>query len=119
MAPSPPPEAVFRAPQQADQTAGRPRDDCAGPSLLDLMWNTLLEEMTALLPGGDYHEDAFQGLKSKSESEDEYQSWAEERARIMGVCQGITACIALVINPYVPNLDAVRAEAMERWGSRA
>ncbi len=106
---------VFQAPEPADQSAGRPRASCAGPSLLDLMWGTLLAEMHELMPGGDYAVEQEPVHGALEEKEDERDAWFQERARLQGACQGITACIALVMNPYYPDLDAVRQEALTRW----
>lgn len=36
----------------------------------------------------------------------------------VGEATGIARVIALFTNPYKPNLDAVRAEAMHRWEER-
>ena len=103
------PEAVFQAPG-----AQHPRQDCAGPSLLEQMWATLIEEMDALMPGGEYADEPAHVAEGRYDGTGGSE-WHEERARLRGVCQGVTACIALVINPYAPNLDAVRADAVTRW----
>jgi hypothetical protein len=102
------PEAKFQAP------APQPRKDCAGPSLLELMWASLLDELAQLMPGGEYHEDERPKSSVPEELEIEID-WTEERARVQGACQGISACIALVLNPYHPNVDAVKAEAVTWW----
>jgi hypothetical protein len=100
-------------PQAVFQTAN-PRQSCAGPSLLEQMWATLLEELNDLMPGGQYHEDAFDDQQVHPDGLGR-REWVEERARVQGACQGISACIALVLNPYLPDIDAVKAEAIARW----
>lgn len=105
----PVPQAVF-------QPAAGPRESCAGPSLLEQMWATLIDEMDALMPGGDYHDDAEPGWSTEMAGDGiDHNGWTEERARIQGACQGIAVCIALVLNPYRPNIDEVRTEAAMRW----
>ncbi len=105
------PQAVFQQPSE------HPRQSCAGPSLLELMWTTLIEELSSLMPGGEYHEDQKGDAMLEAVAGDgtEYEKWAEERARVQGACQGIASCIALVLNPYFPNVDDVKAEAITRW----
>lgn len=119
MAKTPDHIVVKVVPQAVFQPAGTPRPSCAGPSLLEQMWSTLLEEMDAIMPGGDYHEDAFEGHEApQDEQQMAYAEWRDERARIQGACQGIAVCIALVQNPYRPNIDEVRTEAAMRWADR-
>jgi hypothetical protein len=42
---------------------------------------------------------------------DDVQKWAEWR----GQAQGIAYALAVLTNPYAPDVDKIRAEAMERW----
>lgn len=107
---------MAKVPQVEFKPAANPRPDCAGPSLLEQMWATLVDEMDQLMPGGYYHDEAKPDPTVAAM--DEERAWAEERARIQGACQGIAVCIALVINPYRPNIDEVRTEAAMRWQDR-
>lgn len=34
------------------------------------------------------------------------------------ICQGMAEIIAIFTDPYNPDVDAIRAEAMERWEAR-
>lgn len=107
---------VRPVPQAVFQPADTHREGCAGPSLLDLMWASLVDELASLMPGGEYHEDAEPGWSLGQQGDGASTTgWTEERARIQGACQGIAACIALVLNPYFPNVDDVKAEAVTRW----
>lgn len=73
--------------------------DVAGKSVLDLLWE---------------HLDAFV---------DELMAPAHEggeldRAERKGHAYGMAEAIAVITNPYHPDIDAVRADAMERWEER-
>lgn len=74
-------------------------NDVAGKSLLDLLWEHLDQFMDDLMApaheGGDL-----------------------EQAELKGRAYGMAHAIALVTNPYHPDLDTVRADAVERWESR-
>lgn len=66
-------------------------DECAGKSLLQLMWEELDTIMERLMTEGAANEDD------------------------RGMALGVAYCIALVTNPYHVDIEAVREEAMERW----
>ena len=68
---------------------------CEGRSLLEMMW----EELDAV----------FERLISDNPAAD---------GRDEGRAEGIATCIAIVQQPYNPNLDSVREEAMARWETR-
>lgn len=65
---------------------------CAGKSLHEILWDELMTIMDRLMTG--------------CEAED---------GRDPGRAEGVAYCIAIFQNPYAPNIDSVRAEAMERW----
>lgn len=69
-----------------------------GPSILETMWGRLVTETDALMD-----------LSS--------QGWAEGdvvRNRLIGKCLGMAEMIAILLNPYNPNVDEVRTEVMRR-----
>lgn len=71
-----------------------------GKSLLDLLWEQLdqfVDEYQEMTDGG-FLEEAV----------------AEARGR----AHAAAVCVALVTNPYSPQVDAIKAEAMERWEQR-
>lgn len=65
---------------------------CAGKSLHEILWDELMTIMDRLMTG--------------CEAED---------GRDPGRAEGVAYCIAIFQNPYAPNIEGVRAEAMERW----
>lgn len=70
--------------------------DVAGKSVLDLLWEHL-----------DDFVDAVQ------EPVNEY-----EAAHAKGRAHGMAVAIAVVTNPYAPEVDEVKVQAMERWEER-
>lgn len=71
----------------------------AGKSLLDLMWGHLDRLMDELMAPA-------------------HEGGAEELAGLRGEALGWAQAIALTTNPYVPLVDVVREEAVERWEAR-
>jgi len=63
---------------------------CNGKSLYEMMWEELDAIVERLMAGAASEEDK-------------------------GRAQGVAFCIATVQNPYRPNIEAVREEAMRRW----
>lgn len=73
--------------------------DVAGKSVLDLLWERLdafVDELMAPAHGGG----------------------ELELAERKGHAYGMAEAIALITNPYHPDIEAVRADAMERWELR-
>lgn len=64
--------------------------ECGGKTMLELFWDELMAVYERLMTGQDAEED-------------------------VGLAQGIAFCIAVACNPYIPDIDAVRAQAAERW----
>lgn len=90
----------------------------AGPSLLERLWEELDAIMGRLMADGppEPKPEAIinHGLDRPdplAEWADTYRAWGEER----GQAQGVAFAIALITNPYAPDLPAVKAEAVERW----
>lgn len=71
--------------------------ELAGKSVLDLLWERLDAFVDALMEPVN-HEEASEETKGRA--------------------YGMAEAIALITNPYYPDIDAVRGEAMERWGQR-
>lgn len=75
--------------------------DVSGKSVLDLLWEQL-----------DMFVDRYQELAEDFSQTDAAVS--EERGKAHGAaCQ-----LAMVINPYAPDVAAVKAEALARWEQR-
>lgn len=69
-----------------------------GPSILEMMWDRLVEETEELL---DINYQVREG-----------HEWAAHQK--IGICMGIAEMIAILLNPYSPNEDEVRTEVMRR-----
>lgn len=65
---------------------------CAGKSIVEMLW----EELDAIVDR----------IMSDAAAED---------GRDPGRAEGVAYAIAVINNPYGPNLDLVRGQAMERW----
>lgn len=78
--------------------SGKPPGTYAGPSLLELVWRQLDEVMDELMDA-----------RLDGREPDKVQA---------GTALGYAGAIAIFSNPYNPNVDAVRAEAVERWEAR-
>lgn len=65
---------------------------CGGKTILEFMWERLMAVVERLMTG--------------QQAEDGHD---------VGRAEGIAWCIAVFQNPYKPNIDAVRAEAMQLW----
>lgn len=71
--------------------------DVTGKSVLDLLWE---------------HLDDFVDAVQEPVNE-------EEADLSKGRAHGMAVAIALVTNPYDPDVDEVKAQAMERWADRS
>lgn len=67
---------------------------CASKPLIEMLWDELMAIMDRLMSDGE-----------------------AEDGRDPGRAEGVAYCIAVFQNPYLPNIENVRAEAMERWES--
>lgn len=73
---------------------------------LDTVVELIMEEGEPELPSGQRTE-----VTAWREQAEEWQKYGEWR----GQCQGLAYALAVLKNPYRPDVDAVRAEAMKRW----
>jgi len=79
-----------------------PDQDVRGKSVLDLLWEKL-----------DQYVDKFQELNEYTDQR-EWENLAEAKGR----AHAAAVCVALVTNPYHPDVDVVKTDAMERWELR-
>lgn len=63
---------------------------CMGKSILEMLWDELDAIVERLMAGGAAEEDK-------------------------GKAQGVAYAIAVIENPYLPNVERIRDEAMDRW----
>lgn len=89
-------------PRNADveRVIASPRPSCGGKSILDLIWEELMEGYRRLMPGGEHGD---------------LEISDPVRTNTSGVVLGLASAIAIIINPYAPNVDVVRTEARARW----
>lgn len=82
----------------------------AGKSILEMLWERLDAAFERLVADGE-------PVMSKGEGDaaEEYQAYGEQRGR----CQGLAEAIAVLTNPYAPDLPAVKAEAQRRHEATA
>lgn len=64
----------------------------AGRSILSILWDELMTISERLLSGE-----------------------SAEDGRDPGRAEGVAYCIAVMTNPYKPDIEAVRAEVVRRW----
>lgn len=65
---------------------------CAGKSILELLWDELMTVLDRLMTEG-----------------------TAEDGKDPGRAEGLAYAIAVMSNPYLPNVDSVREQAMDRW----
>lgn len=89
-----------------------------GRSLLEIFWQELDDIMDRLMeedePATENYWDGKSGGHDQKKFQEDYLEWAETR----GQAQGVAYCIAVMTNPYTPDYDKVRDEAMRRWEDR-
>lgn len=74
-----------------------PPGACAGRSLIEMLEDQL-----------DGYFNTLKGLDMETAD-------PLEVADLKGAARGVAESIAILLNPYYPNVDVVRAEAVERW----
>lgn len=74
----------------------------AGPSILESLWKELDSIMVQLM--------SYPSPSTITPSPDQ--------AKFRGIAVGLATAIAILINPYERNIDAVRAEAAARYEAR-
>lgn len=73
-----------------------------GPTLLDRMWDDLIRTIDDLMHDDEYWDDD--------------SGW--DRSRTAGRAEGVAWCIAVLTqSPGEPDINTIKAEAMERWES--
>lgn len=81
-------------------------------TLLEMLWDDLDAKLDALLADGGEPEAEYGprtgGLKGLME---QCAEWGRQQGR----CEGLAYAIAVITNPYRPNVPAVKEEAMRRW----
>lgn len=86
-----------------------PRPSCGGKSIIELIWDELMKE----------YEQALADAKALKNAEDHGNPLKDEHlldiGQTRGRAQGFATAIAIITNPYAPNVDAIRQEAKERW----
>jgi len=84
------------------------RPGCGGKSLLELIWDELMESYADLVEQGNPVIDNYMDDSVDPERACDY---GQDKGR----CLGLATAIAIITNPYAPNVDAVREEAKLRY----
>lgn len=91
-----------------------PRPPCGGPSLLELLWERLMETYSEVLSHTlewvDY-QDQNDPMHFCEDRESRITSLWAARGKALGLAEAIS----IIVNPYAPDVDAVRAEAASRY----
>jgi hypothetical protein len=86
-----------------------------GRSIIEMLWEQLDVKFAKLKEdtedGGWSAEDI---VNEQVDDEDEIQAFLDWR-EVRGEVRGLAYAIAKLLNPYKPNVDAVREEANKRW----
>jgi hypothetical protein len=83
----------------------------AGRSIIEILWEELDTIVDRLHADGKPGE--LKALTGRQIAE-QWQAYGEER----GQAQGVAYALAVLINPYAPDIEAIRAESVERRKSR-
>lgn len=91
----------------------------AGKSILDLLWEEMDDVVDLLQEEGQPASWADEHVRGRTPRDEigvasEWQSWGERRGR----AQGLAYALAVILNPYEPDVPAVKREAMARWDAR-
>lgn len=110
-------DAGFRCRIGNDRMAAmtHPREDCGGKTLLQLLWDQLMEAYGDIMNWRP----AYGVDPDKVDDEALHPEDVGDRERYKGVALGLAQAIAFITNPYAPNVDAVREEAVRRWEERS
>jgi hypothetical protein len=85
---------------------GEARPSCNGKSIIDLIWEQLLEAYDDLLE--------VQPLAERTtDIRAQAALWHQK-----GACLGLATALAILHNPYSPDIDAIRKECVERYENR-
>lgn len=89
-----------------------------GPSIIERLWAELDNIMDRLmsdgLPGEEPYESQGYDVEGLQHVRDVWQAYGEER----GKAQGTAYALAMMTNPYKPDIEGIRATAVERWEAR-
>jgi hypothetical protein len=97
---------------EVGRVIGEPRPSCNGKSIIDLIWEQLLEKYEDLLVSMKNHEVwRNRGIDPSEEN-------VEDLGAYKGHCLGLATALAILHNPYSPDVDAIRKECVERYENR-
>lgn len=80
----------------------------AGKSILEMLWEQLDAAYERLIADGEPGNAQYS--TNQAAWAVDYQRYGEQRGR----CQGLAEAIAVLINPYAPDLPAIKTEAKRR-----
>lgn len=82
----------------------------AGKSILEMLWERLDAAYELLIADGEPD-------ITRDDMPADYRAWMDDAQRYgeqRGRCQGLAEAIAVLTNPYAPDLPAVKTEAKRR-----
>ena len=93
-------------------------ESVAGKSILDLLWEEMDDVVDLLMEEGQpesWSGELFGMPQDEIGVVSEWQNWGEQRGR----AQGLAYALAVILNPYAPDVPMIKAQAMARWEERA
>lgn len=91
----------------------------AGMSILERCWQELDDIMNQLMSEelpAVWSDEHVRG-KDPSDHIGVASEWMA-RGELRGQAQGVAYCIAMITNPYEPDVPAIKKEARQRWDAR-
>lgn len=85
----------------------------AGKSIIEILWEHLDDVMDKLMEEGK--PESWESGSREVGVVGHWQQYGEER----GQAQGLAYALAVMTNPYHPDMDGIRANAVKRWEERA
>lgn len=96
-------------------TAERRSTSTRGPSIIERLWAELDSIMDRLMVEGlPVDPEPRMGTAGLINLAEDYRAWGEER----GKAQGVAYALAMMTNPYRPDVESIKAQAVARWEAR-
>jgi hypothetical protein len=83
----------------------QPHASCGGKSIIEMIWDELMQVYSRIMLSKQYVESGDQRAEDFHAVQD------------IGEAIGLATALSLLLNPYNPDIDAIREEAAQRWES--
>jgi hypothetical protein len=80
----------------------------AGKSIIDMLWDEMDAQYERLMADGPPE---YSVESDTADVASDYQAYGEQRGR----CQATAYALAIMTNPYRPDVPGIKAEAKRRW----